>query len=152
MNTAQASMVAALVLLLIGSLVRAITTESNTLETLLNIGVPMALSALAGGLTILIKHAEVLQDASSVAHGKVIAGSTVLGVHGLSRFGGSLLLDDVWVYVVWAIALGVILFDIKVAAPERKIGPKSWPRYLGLGLALPAALGAAALFIIYTRS
>jgi len=155
MNTAQASMVATLVLLLIGRLFQAITTKHNPVESLLNVGVPAALSALAGGLAVLISRAQVLQNVSKIADDRIISANTSLRTHGLSRFGSTLLLDDVWVYVVWAIALGVILFEIKIAAPKRETPPVTltgWMRYLGLGLAIPAAFGAAALYIIYKRS
>lgn len=155
MSTAQVWMAGTLLVLIMGRLVTALAAKQNIGEALLNFGIPMAVSAAAGGLAVLTRQAQTLQNASKVSGGEVVSGTSRLGIHALSKFGSTLLINDVLVYAVFVIVLCVILFEIHVAGPTRATAPadlKSRAKYIGVGLVIPAAVGAAALYIIYTRS
>lgn len=155
MSIAQAWMAGTLLVLFMGRLVTALAAKQNVGEALLNFGIPMAVSAAAGGLAVLSRQAQTLQSVSKISRAEVVSGTSRLGIHALSKFGSTLLINDVLVYVVFVIVLCVILFEIHVAGPARATSPVDFisrAKYVGIGLVIPAAVGAAALYIIYTRS
>jgi hypothetical protein len=155
MTSAQAWIVGTLVLLLIGRLVGAITAKQNVVEALLNFGPPAVISAAAGGLAVLTHKADTLRRVTSISRDSVIAGGDRLRARDLNHFGNRLLADEILVYVVFAIVMAVILWEIKVGATHRNkspLGALQWVQYIGLGFAVPAFLGVGALYIVYTRS
>jgi hypothetical protein len=155
MTSAQVWIVGTLVLLLIGRLIGAATSKHNVAEALLNFGTPAVIAAAAGGLALLTHKAETIRSVTSISRNSVVAGGDRFGVHDLTHFGDRLLGDDIMVYVVFAIVIAVILWDIKVGAGRRDkspLGRLEWAQYIGLGFAVPAFLGAGALYIVYTRA
>jgi hypothetical protein len=155
MSSAQQWIVGTLVVLLIARLVGAITARQNPIEALLNVGPPAVISAAAGGLAVLTHKASTLRSVKSIAHGAVVSGGNHLRAHDLKHLGDRLLGDGILVYVVFAIVMAVILWEIKIGTPSRSKAPLGFrqsARYVGLGIAVPAFFGVAALYIIYTRS
>jgi hypothetical protein len=155
MTSAQAWIFGTLVLLLIGRLVGAITAKQNIVEALLNFGPPAVISAAAGGLAVLTHKADRLRSVTSISRDGVIAGGDRLRVRDLTHFGDRLLADEILVYVVFALVMAVILWEIKVGVGHRSkspLGIGQWLQYIGFGFAVPAFLGVGALYIIYTRS
>jgi hypothetical protein len=155
MTPEQRFIAVTLVLLVLGRLVQAITTRHGVGEALANFGLPAVLAAAAGGLNLLIAKAGVLQDVSSIGGGELVSGGERLGAGEVADFGDQLLVDDIYVYIVFAILVGLILYEIKVASPRRETAPvraTAYLGYIGLGYLLPNLFGASALYLIYIRS
>jgi hypothetical protein len=153
-TTAQSWIVGSLIFLLLSRLVAAIQARQNVAETLLNFGIPAALSAAAGGLAVLTHKAETLRGVNAISGDAVLSGSDSMRVGDLTDLGDRLLADELCVYGVFVILIGTLLWELTIGRDNREKSPSGvgWLAYVGLGFAVPAFLGAGALYIVYTRT
>jgi hypothetical protein len=136
-------------------LIQAITTETKIRDVLFNLGLPAVTAAAAGGFRVLTTKAGVLQDVTSIHQGTVVSGGSELGAKDLTRLGDHLVIDDLGVYLVFVIVLGLVLFEVRVGSAERgkaPRGPAQWTRYLGFGFIVPTFVGVSALVLVYVGS
>jgi len=155
MNSAQTWMAFTLVGLLAARFIQAITTETKIRDVLFNLGLPAVTAAAAGGFRVLTTKAGVLQDVTLIHKGAVVSAGNQLGVTDLTHLGDHLVVDDLGVYLVFMIVLGLVLFEVRVGSAERgkaPRGPMQWTRYLGFGFIVPTFVGVFALALVYVGS
>ncbi len=142
-------------LLVVQVLSAAFARRKEVLPTLIHCGPAAATTAIAGAIRLLLVKAETLERVSAVDHHVVVTQGMRLNAHGIARFGSRLFVDDVLVYVIFAIFVVVIVFELRVGIQERGESPAGiggFVRYALLGFILPLFFGVVALFLVYTRS
>jgi len=124
-------------------------------QVLLPLGRTAAATAVLGAIRLLIVKAQTLEAVSSIDGNVVFAQGTKLTARDLVHFGSQLLVDDVFVYVIFTISVGLIAWEATVGRRQRDISPtsaKAFAQYVGLGFVPPIFLGAGALYLVYIRS
>ena len=137
------------------ALYRAAITKGSVVEALFHLGPPVAVAAAGGSVRLLIIKALTLQHVTAIDKKAVITEGKRFDATGLSHFGRVLVYDDIYVYGVVAILLGMIVFDFKRGSKERerlRPGFLGFARAAALGYILPFFLGVSALFLVYLRS
>ena len=155
LEPAQKWMAGVLVVLLLGRLVQAATSQQSGWEALFNLGIPAVLAAAAGGLRLLIGQSEVLQGATTTSGGEILSHGEPLGAVALKDLGDHLFVNSIYVYIVFVLVVAMIFLEAKCAISARKtlqfrIGPLI--RSVGVGYLVPAFIGGFALYLMYTAS
>jgi hypothetical protein len=155
MNPAQTWIVTVLLLLLLGRLVQATTSSQGRLEALFNVGAPAVAAAAAGGLRLLLEHADALKGAVTGPNATTVANGKHLDAAALQSLGEQLFVDTIYVYIVFALVVATIFLELEWAAKARRAKEfevTALAKRIGVGYLAPAFVGGFALYLMYTAA